>query len=172
MFSLFYANLTFPPFSGAALASLLTTDTCLRYCWGSSRRPGRIHSSLFVISKQASPNKSCAACVARATAGFRRLASVAARPYLTAARSGAERSAFPLCWWTRIWSAVTQNSSDEVSTWPIWAFLKTVQTICRFFFFQHFFLFQHVGLMRQYMSFQSYISRCGNRSRSQDSFRF
>lgn len=135
MFSLFYANLPFPPVSGAALASLLTTDTCLRYCWGSSRRTGRIHSSLFVISKQASPNKSCTAWVARATAGFCRLASVAARPYLTAARSVAEHSPFPLCWWTHIWSEVTQNSSDEVSTWPIWAFLKTVQTICSLFVF-------------------------------------
>lgn len=145
MFSLFYANITFPPVSVAEPATLLTTDTCPRYCWGSSCRLGRIDSSLFLINKQASPNQSCAARVAKPTAGFCRVSNAPARgPISRLHLQGQVQHFFSVCW-TEIRSAVIENNSkasyDVSMTLLSFCnnFPKNVQTNC--FFFHHFFLF-------------------------------
>lgn len=180
MFSLFYANLTFPPAGGAAPPPCWPQIPACVTAEAAAATPAASTPHYLLSTNKRSPNKSCAACVAESCCRF--LPPLKRSSYLAAARL---RGTSPPCWWTQIWSAVMQNSSDEVSTWPIRAVAMIFLKRCRQFVF--FFSKSSYSDMSDWwscifcsilssifykLSFESYLLRCGNRSSSLDSFRF
>lgn len=78
--------MTFSPAGCREPASLLTTDTCLRHCWGSSSP--LLHRLVIICYQQASKSKKLSCVCTKSTAAVPDVKPISVQAYLVAAPSG------------------------------------------------------------------------------------